>query len=386
MTPHLVHVVTHAMSADHLLRGQLAAMRARGWRVTLVTGPDPRLAAVAAREGVEAVAVPIAREIAPAADARTLAALVPLLRRLRPDVVNASTPKAGLLGMLAARAAGVPARVYVLRGLRLETATGARRRILATTERAAAACAHRVVPVSPSLGRRAVEMGLVPARKLVSVGAGSSNGIAAARFADPDPAAIADLRERLSLPAGTPVVGFVGRFTRDKGIAELVEAFDLLRATRPDLRLLLVGAPEPGDPVAPGVLARIAADPAIRAPGFLPDPAASYALMSVFAFPSRREGFPNVPLEAAAAGLPVVAARATGSVDAVVDGETGRLVPLGDARALADALGRYLDDPGLAAAHGAAGQRRAHDDFAPERIWDGLDALYRRLLADRPVR
>ncbi len=380
MTPHLVHVITHAVSADHLLRGQLAAMRARGWRVTLVTSPDPVLAAVAAREGVEAVAVSVAREIAPAADVRTLAALVPLLRRLRPDVVNASTPKAGLLGMVAARAAGVPARVYVLRGLRLETAVGPKRRILAATERVAAACAHRVVPVSPSLGRRAVEMGLVPAGKLAAVAAGSSNGVDAARFAHPDPAAVAALRARLGLPAGTPVVGFVGRFTRDKGIAELVDAFGRLRAARPGLRLLLVGAPEPGDPVAADVLARIAADPDILTPGFLPDPAASYALMTVFAFPSHREGFPNVPLEAAAAGLPVVAARATGTVDAVVDGVTGALVPLADATALAAAVGRYLDDAALAAAHGAAGQRRAHADFAPERIWDALEGLYRDLL------
>jgi glycosyltransferase involved in cell wall biosynthesis len=241
-----------------------------------------------------------------------------------------------------------------------------------------------VVAVSASLGARYVALGLAPARAVQTAGAGSSNGIVAERFAAPDPDAVAALRARLGLPEGTPVVGFVGRFTRDKGIAELVEAFGLLRAERPALRLLLVGSPEPGDPVAPDVLAHIDADPAIQTPGFLPDTAASYALMRVLAFPSHREGFPNVPLEAAAAGLPVVAARATGSVDAVVDGATGALVPLGDAAGLARALGRYLDDPALAAAHGRAGQARARDDFRPDAVWDSLDTLYRRLLASAP--
>ena len=387
-SPHLVHVVTHAMSADHLLRGQLRWMRERGWRVTLVTSPNERLSAISEREGVEVVEVPIPREIEPARDLRALGALVLALRRLRPDVVNASTPKAGLLGMAAARVLHVPARVYVMRGLRLETSAGIKRAILSATERVATACAHSVVPVSASLGRKAVAMGLAPASKVATAGGGSSNGVRTELFATPDPEEVSSLRARLGLVEGTPVVGFVGRFTRDKGVAELVEAFDVVRATRPRARLLLVGALEPGDPVSPSVLSRIDSDPGILKPGFLADPSAAYALMTVLAFPSHREGFPNVPLEAGAAGLPVVAAQATGSVDAVLHGITGTLVGVGDVGALADALARYLDHPALAASHGQAGARRAQTDFAPERIWEALDALYRDLLPlrSRPPR
>ena len=125
--PRLVYLVTHAVSARLLLAGQLGYLRAAGFDVTVIASPGPDLDVVAAREGVDVVPVPMARAMRPADDARALVAVTAALRRLRPDIVNASTPKAGLLGMLAARALAVPVRIYLLRGLRLETERGWRR-------------------------------------------------------------------------------------------------------------------------------------------------------------------------------------------------------------------------------------------------------------------
>ncbi len=363
--------MTHPVSAVTLLRGQLAFMRESGFEVTLVTAPGPELDAVREREGVDVVAVPMAREIAPRQDPQSLVAMTAALRRLRPDVVNASTPKAGLLGMLAARALRVPVRIYLLRGLRLETATGATRRILGRTERVASACAHEVMCVSDSLRRVAERGGWVPRFKAGVVGAGSSNGVDVSRFHRG--AALraegARVLSALGVPPDAPVVGFVGRMVRDKGVIELLEAFAAVRRAVPDARLLLVGGGFAGESSDPAIEAALARSEGVVRAGAVADVAPLYARMDVLAFPSHREGFPNVVLEASAAEVPVVGVRSTGVVDAIVAGETGQLVERGDARALGAALATYLADPSLAWAHGTAGRRRVVGSFSRLAVW-----------------
>jgi len=381
-----MYLATAPIAIRNLAEGQLAYFREHGFDVIAVASPGEDLDVVSSREQVQAIGVPMEREIRPLADLISLLRLVRLMRQRRPDVVVAGTAKAGLLGMIAAWMCRVPARIYLLRGLRLETTRGMKRKVLSLTERVATACSHRVICVSESLRRQAVSLGLARADKTVVLLHGSSNGI------DPRPLeqtpAVREkakaLHREWGVPPGAPVVGYVGRFVRDKGFPELVDAFEQVLVARPDAWLLLVGEYELGDPVPPSYIRRIAEHSRIIRPGFIRDLAPYYAAMTVMAFPSHREGFGNVALEAAAAELPVVAFRATGLIDAVEDGVTGSIVTLGDSHALAEALLEYINDPKRCALHGQAGRDRVLRDFRREPIWQAMDQELRQLLSHGP--
>jgi glycosyltransferase involved in cell wall biosynthesis len=312
-----------------------------------------------------------------------LAKLTAVLRRLRPIIVNAGTPKAGLLGVMAARLARVPVVIYLLRGLRFEGASGAKRLLLAGTEYVAGGLAHRVFVNSSSLRDRFTGLGCAPIQRTWVPAFGSSNGVDVARFAPSEAGrAWAEAeRRRLGIPADASVVGFVGRFTRDKGVIALCQAFRAAALQNPRLRLLLVGDHDASDPLPPDIKAFLTEDERVTTTGFVEEPALYYGLMDLFAFPSLREGFPNAPLEASAAELPVVAFAATGTVDAVVDGETGTLLRAGDTLGLTAAILRYAGDPELCRRHGAAGRRRVCDCFRRELVWEAIENEYRRLAA-----
>jgi glycosyltransferase involved in cell wall biosynthesis len=383
----LLYAVTAPVSARAFFRGRLAYLREKGYEVHLASSPGEDLLEVGRREGITIHALPMRRPIALFADMVSLFRACLLIRRLRPDLVDAGTAKAGLIFGLAAALSGIPCRVHSLLGL-FETRRGGLGPLLRFTQQVSCSCAHLVICISPSLGRRAIEQKMAPPEKTRCIGQGSVNGVDAERFA-PTPANLAEaaaLRKKLGIPEGAPVIGFVGRLVRDKGIPELVKAFLKLTVPHPDVRLLLVGTFEDVDPVPSSTMQTIRSSPGIVAVGFAPNPVPYYHMMDVLAFPTHREGFGEVALEAAAAGKPVVTTNATGAVDGVVDGVTGIVVPVGDVDALADALRRILEDPELATRMGAAGQLRARNEFRPITIWEGIEAEYRRLLEDARTR
>ncbi|MHB1558651.1 MAG: sugar transferase [Isosphaeraceae bacterium] len=384
--PVLVHITTVPETLD-FVAGQVAAMRSRGYEVHAIAAPGARLDAFGDRMGIPCHGVPMTRRIDPAGDLMALLRLWWLLRRLRPAIVHAHSPKGGLLGMVAAWAAGVPGRVYSLLGLPLDTATGWRRRALFWSDRIACALANRRLSVSPSL-REAIDRARVCRADRVDVLAnGSPGGVEArGRF---NPAVVGQAvrlaaRRRLGIPASARVIGFVGRIARDKGIVELLDAWRRLRREDPGLHLLLVGPMEPHDPIPQDTAEKIVTDDRVHLAGPVDDPAPYYAAMDLLALPTYREGFGQVLIEAAAMRLPVVASRVVGCVDSVVDGVTGTLVPAGDSAALAAALRAYLIAPALRQKHGEAARSRALRDFEPESVFEATAALYAGLL--RPAR
>jgi len=380
-TYHIVIGITHSQTCL-TLTGRLRALREGGFRVTLISSPGKLLDRTAAHEGVEAIGLPIRREIAPFADLISFFRLWWLLLRLKPDVCEFSTPKAGLLGSLAAWIAGVPTRVYMLRGLKLETATGIKKWILLAAEYTAAAFAQVVLCNSESMLAEAVALGVAPAAKMHLLGDGSSNGVDVERFSP----GFSSVRSDLGIPPDVPLVGFVGRLTLDKGVPELIEAFDTILRSMPDVRLLLIGwfdASE--DALAPVWRARLANHPRIHCTGFVANTAPYYRAMDLMVLPTWREGFPNVVLEAAATGIPVITTICTGSRDSVVPEVTGLLIPPGYPEAISEAVLKLLNDPVRRRRMGDAARTWVCKHFADERVLGLATSFYKSLLKPVPV-
>ena len=380
--PRLVIAVNSSIALG-FLQGQPEYFQNSGFDVTVLR-PEKRSGEweVPRPDGVRVLEVPMEREISPVRDIRSIWHLWGILRTLRPTVTNVGTPKAGLLGGFAAWLNRVPCRFYTLHGLRFETTTGLRRKLLILAERLACRFAHRVVCVSHSVREKAIASGLVDRERALIFGAGSCNGVDVARFA-PTQQRIwraAELRRQFGIPADAPVALFVGRLTCDKGIAELVEAFLQLENRIPNLRLLLVGSFEDGDPLPEDIRKRLETHDRVILAGPVNDTAPYYAMADVLVLPSHREGLPTVVLEAHAAGKPVIGAAATGIVDLLVDGETGLLFPVGDVSSLADAIARLIEDKALARKLAGAGRDQVKRKFRQELIWAALRREYLKVL------
>ena len=364
-----------------VLSGRLRALRLAGFEVTLISAPGELLTERALAEGVTAVQVPMRRGIAPWADLRSFFALLFLLRRLRPELTDFSTPKAGLLGNLAAWGARVPHRVYTLRGLKLETARGLKRRALLWAERLAARCAHVVLCNSESLRAAAADLRIAPETKLHMLGDGSSNGVDTERFAPGQ----SSIRSHVGILDEDLVLGFAGRMTRDKGVPELLMAFDEILLQVPQCRLLLVGWFDAAEDALDARWRQwIEAHPRIVHTGLVVDVAPYYRAMDVLVLPTHREGFPNVVLEASASGIPVITTESTGARDAVLAEVTGLLIPPGIPAAIVEAAVMLLGDAEKRRRMGDAGRAWAVERYAQGRVL-GLAVEFYKALVKSPL-
>lgn len=364
-------IVKTDYALDVVLRDQLRYLAGTALAPVRTASDDSgRLARVRQREGVETHVLSLERDPAPVTDLRTLAQLVRLMRELRPYRVIYGTPKATLLGGIAAWLCRVPVRIQILHCLRLETTTGVLRRFLLETERLAIRLATHTVAVSVGLRDRLGELGVDVSRVDV-IGRGSVVGVDRVRAGaiGSDPVLRTAQRERLGATEDEVVVGFVGRVTGDKGIAELVRAVSALRDAGTRARLVLVGQDEGIDVLADDVRAALDA-PWVTSTGNLADPAEVFAAFDVFCLPSYREGLPTVVLEAWATGVPVVVTSCTGIIDLVEHGVTGLVVEPRDDRALAAALRRMIDDEALRDTVRDNAFAEVDEHFDREGVWE----------------
>ena len=331
----IIRASTVPQSLSTFCKGVLADLSTE-YEVVAVSSPGEALNEVAQREGVRTIAVPMQRHISLKNDLISLWRMWRVMRSERPDMVHSMTPKAGLMCMVAAWLARVPRRVHTFTGLVWPTSTGLKRRILMATDWLTCACATHVIPEGEGVKSDLLNHHIT--RKPIKVlGYGNIRGIDMKHY---DPATC-----EVEPHKGFTFV-FVGRIVRDKGINELVAAFDRLHRLHPDTRLVLVGEREDDlDPVLPETLDRILAGDGIEAVGRQNDVRPYYLGADALVFPSYREGFPNVVIEAGAMGLPGIVTDINGSREIIIDGENGVIVPPQDQEALYQAMLDYVENP-----------------------------------------
>ena len=326
----LIRITTVPISFKVLLKGQLRFMASNGFDVKGVSSEGEELREVRENEGVVMEAINMSRKITPFQDFKSLWKMWNFLRKEKPQIVHTHTPKAGIIGMLAARLAGVPHRLHTVAGLPLMEATGIKRKILNFVEKLTYSSATRVYPNSKGLYDFILQNHFTQSNKLKIIANGSSNGINTTFFS-PEQVTETErvtLREKLNIQPDDFVFVFVGRIVSDKGINELIKVFSELQAAGNNeqigIKLLLVGGLESDlDPLNPETLAEINQNKDIISVGFQQDVRPFFAISDALVFPSYREGFPNVVMQAGTMGLPSIVSDINGCNEIIVEGENG---------------------------------------------------------------
>jgi glycosyltransferase involved in cell wall biosynthesis len=379
----LVYVTTVPITLVFFVHGQIDYLKRRGFEICAISSPGELAERFRENESIHFYPVPMVRGFAPIADLVALFRLWLLFRKIKPDIVHSHTPKAGLLGTVAAWASGVPVIFLSVFGLRQMTLTGYRRRLLDFTTWLSCFFADCVWCDSFSIRKYTIEAKLSLGRKTVVLGQGSANGVDAQGTFSPERYGLSvrnTLREKHGIPRNAYVIGFVGRVVKDKGMHELASAWRSLRNKYPHLHLLIVGPMELEDPLHKEDEALFRSDPRIHLAGYQKDAAPYFAAMDLFVMPSYREGFGLTNIEAAAMQLPVVSTLIPGCIDSVIDGVTGTLVPAHDECALIAAIEFYLNNRKIGCEHGVAGRQRVLRDFRQETIWEALFKEYVHVL------
>ena len=349
MTTHkkkLIRITTVPLSLDKLLEGQLRFMQ-QHFEVTAISSEKAYLEKIGNREGVSTHHLEMTRQITPISDLISLVKLTFYFLKVRPDIVHSHTPKAGIVGMAAAFLARVPHRFHTVAGLPLLEETGNKRKMLDFVEKATYFFATKVYPNSNGLKEIILQNGYCKASKLKVLANGSTNGINTTYFSN-DHISFAqkeELKARYDIQDTDFVFIFVGRLVTDKGINELIAAFKKLKINHPTAKLLLVGPLETElDPLLPQTLEAIENVKQIKEVGYQQDVRLFFAISHCLVFPSYREGFPNVVMQAGAMELPSIVSNINGCNEIIVPHQNGVIIPTKDEKTLLEVMIELMEN------------------------------------------
>lgn len=347
------------------LSATIEALKDAGAAVTVISSDDDLGGELRKLMGADFIPLKMVREINPIQDLISLIMMIKVFKQGGFDVVHSTTPKAGLICAIAGAIAGVKVRLHTYTGQPWVTMNGIKRHLLKLCDRVIGALNTRCYTDSFSQQKFLIEQNVIKSEKISVLGQGSFAGVDlkrfnTSRFSESDKAV---LKSELCINTESKVVIFVGRITKDKGVSELIEAFDHLVTGGLDLYLLLVGPYEPdGFAIVDNISNKNVRD-RIKTVGFSSVPEKYMAVADILCLPSYREGFGTVVIEAAAMGLPTVGTSIYGLSDAVVDGETGFLVPVGDSMSLANSIRSLVTNEELLITMSNAARERAQTSF-----------------------
>jgi glycosyltransferase involved in cell wall biosynthesis len=350
MNKKLIRITTVPMSLKSLLKGQMSFMIKNGFDVIMISSDGKGLKDVIENEKCSHFIIPLTRKITPFKDLIATFSLYRLLIKEKPDIVHTHTPKAGIVGMLASFLARVPIRLHTVAGLPLMEATGFKRVILNFVEKLTYKLSTKVYPNSFELKNIILKNRFTTQEKLRVIGKGSSNGIDTSYF-DPELFSLEkknSLKSKLGIERNDFVFIFVGRLVADKGINELVEAFNELCLDLKGIKLLLVGPFEDDlDPLSEKTKLLISNHDKIISVGYQNDVRPFFAISNSLVFPSYREGFPNVVMQSGAMGLPSIVTDINGCNEIIQTDNNGIFVPTKDMKSLKRAMLRIFQDKEL---------------------------------------
>jgi len=345
----LIRITTIPLSLEKLLSGQLRFM-SDYYEVIAVSSDKERLEQYGKSEKVAVFPIEMTRKITPIKDVLAVIKLYFYLKKNKPFIVHSHTPKAGIVGMLASKLAGVPHRLHTVAGLPLLEGKGFKRILLDFVEKLTYSCATKVYPNSQGLSKIIIENKYCSPDKLKVLADGSSNGIDTNYF-NPELFSTDEnlnLKKELGIKEEEFVFVFVGRLVKDKGINEMIEAFEFLQKAQKGIKLLLVGDYEQElDPLNAHSMESIKKNEAILTVGFQNDVRPYFAIGDVLVFPSYREGFPNVVLQAGAMGLPCIVSDINGCNEIIIEGKNGIIIPVKDSNAIYEAMKKIASDENL---------------------------------------